>query len=73
MINIESQLLEAYPQFRRIWVQYSNHRGYRVCITLFPQGHERYKMLFGEPKDLSFDSINAILQNYLRNKVEIAQ
>ena len=67
MINIESQLLEAYPQFRMIWVQYSNHRGYHVCITLFPQGHERYKMLFGEVNKITFEVVDSLIRKHLVN------
>lgn len=73
MRTIQSRLLQENPQFRRLWVQYSHNRIYRVVITLFPQGNAPYQMAFGEPQDLSYESINAILQRYLASKVEIAQ
>lgn len=64
MREIESRLQLENPQFRRIWVQYSHNRVYRVVITLFPQDiNQRYRMIFGEPNNLSFDSINAVLQH----------
>jgi len=58
---IEARLQEENPQFRRIWVQYSLHRGkYRIVITVFFHDYSGYRMLFGEPKDLSWNSINRI-------------
>lgn len=68
MREIQLRLLREYPQYRTIWVQYSHHRSYRVVITLFPQGNAPYEMAFGEPADLSYESINTILQNYLQNQ-----
>lgn len=68
MREIQSRLLQENPQFRRLWVQYSRHRIYRVVITLFPQGNAPYEMAFGELQDLSYESINNILQNYLANR-----
>jgi len=65
MQNLEERLLTENPIFRRIWVQYSNHRGYHVVITLFPQGNEPYEMVFGHPSNLEYESINKILQEYL--------
>ncbi len=62
MRQIQSRLLQENPSYRNIWVQYSNHRQLRVVITLFPQGNERYQMIFGEVGDLSYESINNILQ-----------
>jgi hypothetical protein len=68
MRAIQTRLLQENPQFRRLWVQYSHHRTYRVVITLFPQGNAPYEMAFGEPQDLTYESINNILQNYLQNR-----
>jgi hypothetical protein len=59
------QLEQAFPQYRRIWVQYSNNRGYRVCITLFPNGFGGYQMVFGSMNELSYDAIYNLLQEYL--------
>lgn len=69
MTEIELRLQLENPVYRRIWVQYSHHRNYRVIITLFPLGNGPYKMLFGELSELSYDSINGVLQNYLVNRV----
>lgn len=55
MREIELQLMREYPEFRRIWVQYSNGRSLRVVITLFHA--DGYRMVFGEPTDLSYESI----------------
>lgn len=68
MREIQLRLLQENPQFRNLWVQYSHNRIYRVLITLFPQGNAPYEMVFGEPQDLSYESINNILQNYLVNR-----
>lgn len=62
MRQIELRLLQENPRFRTIWVQYSHNRNYRVVITLFPYGDRSYGMVFGEPTDLSYESINNILQ-----------
>jgi len=65
MRELELQLEAAYPQFRRIWVQYSNHRGYRVCITLFPQGNGQYNMVFGILNQITFDNISEMIRQDL--------
>jgi len=65
MIELQLQLQAAYPQFRRIWVQYSNHRGYRMCITLFPQGNGCYQMLFGEANQITFEIVDTLIRKYL--------
>ncbi len=66
MREIQTRLLSENPRFRTIWVQYANSRGvYHIVITLFPQGNEPYTMVFGQPNDLSYESINSILQNHL--------
>lgn len=67
MRELELRLQEENPQFRRIWIQYSEHRGYRMVLTLFPRGNGTYRMAFGQPNDLSYESINTILQNYLQS------
>ena len=67
MRNIQLRLLAENPQYRRLWVQYSNVGGkYRVIITLFPQVGQ-YHMIFGTPQNLTYELINEILQNYLFN------
>jgi hypothetical protein len=63
MRHIEQRLERENPRYRRIWVQYSNHRQLRVVITVFPQGHGNYTMIFGTPSDLSYESINNLLQS----------
>ena len=65
MREIALRLQSENPIYRRIWVQYSYNRTYRVVITLFPQGNGPYRMVFGEPRDLSYESINSVLQNNL--------
>ena len=62
----ESQLELAYPQYRRIWVQYSSNKGYRVCITLFPYGFAQYQMIFGAMNELSYDAIFNLVQEHLK-------
>lgn len=64
MLEIEAQLERLYPQYRRIWVQYSDHRGYRVCITLFPSDYGRYQMIFGVVDRLTFENIHNLIENY---------
>lgn len=64
MEAIETQLLSENPQFSRIWVQYSSYRGFRVVITLFVRNN--YTMIFGNVRDLTYDSINEVLQNHLK-------
>lgn len=65
MRELELRLQAENPRYRRVWVQYSNHREYRVVLTLFPQGNGPYQMVFGRPSDLSYESINNILQIHL--------
>ena len=65
MRELELRLQSENPRYRRVWVQYSNHREYRVVLTLFPQGNEPYQMVFGRPSNLSYELINEILQNHL--------
>lgn len=71
MRQLELRLQSENPRYRRIWVQYSNHRQLNVVVTVFPQGNGPYRMLFAHPaKDLSYETINEILQT---DKVESAQ
>jgi len=63
MRELELRLESENPQFNRVWVQYCTHRHLRIVLTLFSQG--TYRMVFGEPTDLSYESINAILQKDL--------
>ncbi len=64
MRELELRLQAENPRYRRIWVQYCTHRQLRIVLMLFPQIGD-YRMIFGEPSDLSYESINAILQKYL--------
>lgn len=55
MINvtdIQDRLRELYPQFRTIWVGYTNiskRRGeHRIMITVFPAGGQGYTMFFSD-------------------------
>jgi len=65
MRELELRLQAENPRYRRIWVQYSNHRQLRILLTLFPQGNGEYTMVSAEARDLSYESINTILQNHL--------
>ncbi len=65
MREIQTRLQEENPIFRKVWVQYSHNKTYRVVITIFPHDNSNYQMIFGTPTDLSYESINNILQNYL--------
>ena len=65
MRELELQLQAAFPQFRRIWVQYSNYRGYRMCVTLFPQGNGHYHMVFGMLNEVTFDSVGEMIRQNL--------
>jgi hypothetical protein len=67
MREIQTRLQAENPSYRRIWVQYSHHRAYRVVITLFPQGNGDYQMIFGEVPDLSYESINNVLRTSIVN------
>ena len=67
MRELELQLQEVYPQFRRIWVQYSDYRGYRVCITLFPLDNSNYRMVFGMLNSVTFDSVKNLINKNLEN------
>lgn len=72
MRQLELRLQAENPRYRRIWVQYSSHRHINVVMTLFPQGNGPYKMIFGHPvKDLSYESINEILQRHLTEISEL--
>jgi hypothetical protein len=67
MRNLEFQLEEMYPQFRRIWIQYSNKGRYRILLTLFPQNGQ-YEMAVGEASAVTFETVNKILQDYLQRQ-----
>lgn len=69
--DIESQLQEAFPQFRRIWLQYSRpskkREEYNIIITLFPLRGD-YTMLFSNlERNITFEITSKIIQNYLDN------
>lgn len=67
MRHLELQLEEMYPQFRRIWIQYSNKGRYRILLTLFPQNGP-YEMAVGEASAVTIDTVTKILEDYLQNQ-----
>lgn len=62
---LERRLEEAYPQYRRIWVQYCNKGQYHLCITVFPIDGAQYRQLFGHASVLDFESVSRIIQKDL--------
>lgn len=65
---LERQLQEAFPQYRRIWVQSSNKGQYHMCITLFPAGGNDYRMVFGISSVLNLESVSQVLQKDLDSR-----
>ena len=68
---LNNRLTEAFPQYRRIWVQYctlSKRRSeYRAVITLFPL-EGTYTMLFSDIiTDVNFETISTIIENNLQS------
>ena len=70
---IENQLLEAFPQFRRIWVQHcvvsKTRKEYRIVITAFPADGSVYRMFF-TPKVVNCIDLREckrIIENDLEN------
>jgi hypothetical protein len=53
--------------YRRIWVQASNSGRCRFYITIFPQGHERYDMLFHDMNIRQWRPTNS--DNDLRDEI----
>lgn len=65
---LEMRLESHYPQFRRIWVHYSEKGRYHLCITLFPRNGHGYQMAFGEASVVNFESVIKIVDTYLESK-----
>jgi hypothetical protein len=65
--QFEAELEAEFPQFSRIWVQYSHVGKYRMCITLFPVGGFEYKMIFGDINQLTYDNVKNILVKHLES------
>jgi len=66
MRNLELQLQNEFPMFRRIWVQRAMIRGrLTVCFTLFPSGNENYRMVFGECPIVNLANLRNILATNL--------
>jgi hypothetical protein len=69
MLELENRLQVIFPQFNRIWIQYSNYRGYRYCITLFPHDYGRYRMLFGQTNEFSESFIIDLINQHLEKSI----
>lgn len=63
--QFEVELETEFPQFRRIWVQYSHVGKYKMCLTLFPIDSHEYKMIFGDINQLTYDNVKNILVRFL--------
>jgi hypothetical protein len=65
---LERQLQEAFPQYRRIWVQYSNKGQYHLCVTAFPADGHQYRLFFGHTSTVNFESVSNLLRKDLENR-----
>jgi hypothetical protein len=65
--QFEAELEAEFPQFSRIWVQYSHVGKYRMCVTLFPVGSFGYLMVFDYINQLTYDNIKNILVKHLES------
>lgn len=65
---LERDLQNAFPQFKRIWVQYANKGQYHLCITLFPVENYQYRMVFANSSSVNFETIRAIIQKDLDSR-----
>ena len=63
--QFEAELETEFPQFRRIWVQYSHLGVYKMVLTLFPVDSHEYKMIFGDVKQLTYENVRQILVKHL--------
>lgn len=63
--QFEAELEVEFPQFSRIWVQYSHVGNYKICLTLFPVDSHEYKMIFGDVKQLTYENVRQILVKHL--------
>ena len=63
--QFEAELEVEFPQFSRIWVQYSHVGNYKICLTLFPVDNHEYKMIFGDVKQLTYENVRQILVKHL--------
>lgn len=56
---------------RRVWVQYSNNKSrVTLCITLFPQGHGTYRMIFvREVLDFSVEAVSGYVAEALESQL----
>jgi hypothetical protein len=69
--RLGSSLVDVFPQFRRIWVQYNRpskrFEVYNVVVTLFPPSGT-YHMLFGQGlQGITLDNVSTLIQNHLEN------
>ena len=69
--TLQPQLVEAYPQYSKIWVQYSRpskkRDEYNIILTLFPHGNGRYRMLFNKgSRGITFEITTKMVEDYIR-------
>jgi hypothetical protein len=69
--ELERELQERFSEhLRRVWVQYSNNKSrVTLCITLFPHGFGRYRMVFAR-EVLDF-SVEAVAEHVSRELVRM--
>ena len=68
--RLEISLEDQFPEFRRIWVQYtrvSKRRSeYSMVITLFPADGGPYNMIFsGLVSEVNFETTSNLIQEHL--------
>lgn len=65
--SLEPQLVQRYPQFRKIWVQYcrpsKKSDDYSVLITLF--SNHSYTMAYGNTVGITLENTSKIIDLYL--------
>ena len=68
--SLRPQLVEAYPQYSKIWVQFSRpskkRDEYNIVLTLFPHGYGQYQMLFSKgSRGITFEITSQMIEDYL--------
>ena len=59
----ENELLSLYPQYRSIWIEYSNYKGFHVVVTLFEQNNGGYHMRFGKMHEITMVNLVKLIDN----------
>jgi hypothetical protein len=59
------RLQAEFQDYRSIWVDVCTYKGFRMCITLFPNDNSPYRMFFGPVNQVTYENVRSIILSNL--------